>query len=54
MNDVPCHHSRRNVSNWQRDADAQRRVYAELAGEFQGGLHALTVKALTPAEQSAS
>ena len=34
--------------------ERQRRVYAELAGEFQGGLHALTLKALTPAEQPAS
>ena len=32
--------------------ERQRRVYAELAEEFRGGLHALTLKALTPSEQS--
>jgi BolA protein len=30
--------------------DRQRRVYALLEAEFEGGLHALTVRALTPAE----
>lgn len=30
--------------------DRQRRVYALLEEEFEGGLHALTVRALTPAE----
>lgn len=30
--------------------DRQRRVYALLEKEFEGGLHALTVRALTPAE----
>jgi BolA protein len=30
--------------------DRQRRVYALLEADFEGGLHALTVRALTPAE----
>jgi hypothetical protein len=37
MNYDPCHHGRRNVSNWQRDADAQRRVYAESSFEASDG-----------------
>jgi BolA protein len=32
--------------------ERQRRVYAALAAEFDGGLHALSVKALTPLEAS--
>jgi BolA protein len=30
--------------------ERQRRIYAALDGEFRGGLHALSLKALTPAE----
>ena len=30
--------------------ERQRRVYAALEAEFRGGLHALSLKALTPAE----
>lgn len=30
--------------------ERQRRIYAALEGEFRGGLHALSLKALTPAE----
>ena len=32
--------------------ERQRRVYAELAEEFRGGLHALSLTALTPDEQA--
>jgi BolA protein len=30
--------------------ERQRRIYAALDAEFRGGLHALSLKALTPAE----
>jgi len=30
--------------------ERQRRIYAALDGEFRGGLHALSLKALTPDE----
>jgi BolA protein len=30
--------------------ERQRRIYAALDEEFRGGLHALTLKAMTPAE----
>ena len=32
--------------------ERQRRIYAALAGEFDTGLHALTLTALTPQEQA--
>lgn len=32
--------------------ERQRRVYAELAAEFHAGLHALSLKALTPDESA--
>ena len=32
--------------------ERQRRIYAALAEEFQTGLHALSLKALTPEEQA--
>jgi len=33
--------------------ERQRRIYAALDDEFRGGLHALSLKALTPAEAGA-